>query len=277
MPQNIQHNANSGSDSISNNFSYVLMQSAVKPVSWQSELLATFPVLETTTNLPPLPFKPKPDYSGFPLFYIYLSIVVIWGLFYKKNFKTLKNIPQSFVSNIALHQLLNERKSFNGFVSIGMFLLGLITLSIFSFQAIQNVFPEFAANKFNDSKSYIFLILAALISSTFFKSLILGISSWIFNQPSSLTGYLSLNVNSIQILGIGLLPLTILYSYSYHLNPLWIVGLGGALIILTFIYRLNRTFFLALKETNSQVFHIILYICALEILPLLVVGKLVFS
>jgi hypothetical protein len=43
-----------------------------------------------------------------------------------------------------------------------------------------------------------------------------------------------------------------------------------------FSYRLIRSFLLGVKQTNTQVFHIILYICALEILPLFVFGRLIY-
>ena len=173
--------------------------------------------------------------------------------------------------------MLDERRSFNGFVSVGMFLLGLVVLSIFSYQLIKSILPIINADNFNPTQPYIFLLLAALISATFVKSLVIWLSALIFKEQNSFTGYLSLNVNSIQILGVILLPLSILFTYSHDVNPLCIVSFGASIIGLVFLYRIVRTFFLAVKETNSQVFHIILYICALEILPLFVLGKLLLG
>ena len=277
MPQSQQHIAENSSQVYSSDSVMVLSKNANDFSQWNFNPLELPTLLETEVNLPPLPFSKKTDNDTFPLFYLYFGIVLIWAFFYRNNFKTIKNIGESFISNTALNQLLHERRSFNGFVSIGVFLLGLLVISTFSFLAIQYNYPEVNTNLMHDSKAYIFLILASLITLTFAKSVIIGISSWLFAQQSSFTGYLSLNVNSIQILGIILLPLGIILTYSHSVNPMLIVVLGTSSIVLVFLYRIVRTFFLAVKETNSQVFHIILYICALEILPLFIAGKLLFG
>jgi len=277
MPQLQQHNTAITDQPKAADSTFVLLVDQPETKTWFSEGNNPFPALEKEPILPPLPFQAKQENTNFPLFYIYFGVVIIWALFNRNNYKTLNNIAKSFISNTALGQMLDERKSFNGFVSVGMFLLGLVVLSIFSYQFIKSILPLIETNDFKPTQPYIFLLFAALISATFVKSFVIWLSSEILKEQKSLTGYLSLNVNSIQILGVILLPLSILFTYSHYVNPIWTVSFGASIIGLVFFYRLVRTFFLAVKETNSQVFHIILYICALEILPIFVLGKLLLG
>lgn len=277
MPQLQQYNTEQNSQPKAVDSSLLFLVNQSEAETWFSQGEYQFPTLIKEPTLPSLPFQEKQENNSFPLFYIYLGIVIVWALFNRNNFKTLDNIAKSFISNTALGQMLDERRSFNGFVSIGVFLLGLIVLSIFSFQFIKIILPLTNTTNFIPTQPYIFVLLAALISATFVKSLIIWLSTILFKEQGSLTGYMSLNVISIQILGVILFPLIVLFSYTHHFNSLWIVGIGASIIGVVFLYRLIRTIFLAVKETNSQVFHIILYICALEILPLFVLGKLVLG
>ncbi len=229
---------------------------------------------EIEMNLPPAPFHLKESQLGSSLFWVYLFIVFIWGIFFRVNFKTINNISRSFISNTAFFQTIEERRSFNGLASVGSFFIGLLVISIFVYQLLTLIPVPGLTPNLSFSSSYIVLIFVVLISITFIKSLLLWLSSWVFQDYKTFNAYLSLNVVSIQVLGLILFPLVLLFTYSYQISSLWLLNIGLLIIGIEFIVRLLRSFFLALKETTSQMFHIILYICALEILPLFVLSKL---
>ncbi|MFT6323024.1 MAG: hypothetical protein ACJAWO_000570, partial [Halieaceae bacterium] len=99
----------------------------------------------------------------------------------------------------------------------------------------------------------------------------------IFSAGKTIQGYLTLIIISVQILGISLFPMIIIYTFSDLITPQHAVQIGLIVSAVIYIYRLMRSFILGLKQTNSQVFHIILYICALEILPLFVFGRIILQ
>lgn len=222
---------------------------------------------------PSLPFTPIQSSSEAYMFFVYFGILLLWSAFYQKNFKGLISIGKTFISNNALFQELNDKSGYNGLVSFGMFFSGISVISIFFFQLVQKLSLPFSWFDLLQSKTTIFFIAIGLIVVLFVKTILILGSSFLFKTPQIFNTYLSLNIISIQMIGVFLFPLIILISFSYTLNSTQLIGLGIGVMLISFLYRLIRSFFLGVKQTNSQVFHIILYICALEILPLMALSR----
>lgn len=228
-------------------------------------------------NLPPLPFELKNSISKTEFFPLYVIILVFWAFFYQRHHKGLIGIINSFFNNNVLFQELNDKSGSNGIVSLGMFLLGITTLAVFSFQFLNlQGYSNFYFDSQNSEFGLLFIGFAIILGLSA-KTILILFSGWAFNSVKVTQGYLTLLVVSVQILGIALLPMAIFLSYGEYLPMEWMANLGAIFIGLTFLYRILRSFFLGLKQTNSQVFHIILYICTLEILPLLVISRFVLQ
>lgn len=230
-------------------------------------------LISKDSKKPPLPFTPIQSSGESYMFFVYFGILLLWSTLYQKNFKGLMNIGKTFISNNALFQELNDKSGYNGLVSFGMFFSGISVISIFFFQLIQKINLPFSWLDLLQSKTTIFFIIISLIVILFIKTILILGSSFLFKTPQIFNTYLALNIISIQMIGIFLFPLIILISFSYTLNSTQLVGIGIGIMLISFLYRLIRSFFLGVKQTNSQVFHIILYICALEILPLMALSR----
>ena len=225
----------------------------------------------------PLSFQQKPELNNTTLFIVYIAILLLWSFYYQKNKKGLIVIGKTFISNNALFQEVNDKSGNNGFVSLGMFFSGITVISIFTYHLIGHISIPILLIDLYSSNSTIVILGFGILLYLLFKTIIILLSSFIFNSSSTFTTYLALNVNSIQLIGALLYPIIILISYGYSLNSLWIVSFGVFIISVSFLYRIVRVFFLGVKQTNSQVFHIILYICGLEILPILVITRLLLT
>jgi hypothetical protein len=80
-------------------------------------------------------------------------------------------------------------------------------------------------------------------------------------------------INSI--LGIALFPVAVIMLFT-EIPDFHILIYSSLLIAgITYIYRLIRGFDIGLSHQNYSPFHLFLYLCALEIAPLLVIIKLV--
>ena len=225
----------------------------------------------------PLSFQQKPELNNTTLFIVYIAILLLWSFYYQKNKKGLIIIGKTFISNNALFQEVNDKSGNNGFVSLGMFFSGITVISIFTYHLIGHISIPILLIDLYSSNSTIVILGFGILLYLLFKTIIILLSSFIFNSSSTFTTYLALNVNSIQLIGALLYPIIILISYGNSLNSLWIVSFGVFIISVSFLYRIVRVFFLGVKQTNSQVFHIILYICGLEILPILVITRLLLT
>ena len=233
-------------------------------------------VSDPDLSLAPLPFSAKVEMGEQTMFWVYAGVLMFWSLFFQKSYKALANIGNIYVSNSALYQEVNDRSSGNGLISIAVFFSSIVVMSIFGFQFLNGINPSIIFSEFYQTYPSIFIIGFILIIYLFIKSMLVFLTSVIFKSEKILSTYLTLNVNSIQILGVILFPIIVASSFGLALNSRWVLGFGLVLIITFFITRLVRSFILAVKQTNSQVFHIILYICTLEILSLLVISKLLF-
>ena len=236
----------------------------------------------TSSSLPlknkkPLPFTIKNANSNNGFFFSYLIILFVFGFYYQKHHKGLKSILQSFYNNTVLFQELNDKSGAKGIVSLGMFLIGIINLSIFFFQII-NMF-SFSVYLFDFHKPGISILLIniVLITGLFVKIITILSSGVIFNSNKIIQAYLSIIITSIQITGIILFPIIILYTFNDLISSLTIIKTGITLIALIYLSQVLRAFFIGVKQTKCQIFHIFLYICAFEILPNLVLRQILLQ
>ncbi|MCI5058919.1 MAG: DUF4271 domain-containing protein [Flavobacteriales bacterium] len=73
--------------------------------------------------------------------------------------------------------------------------------------------------------------------------------------------------------GLLLFPIIISISFTQVFNPKTLVIIGFSIIGALFLYRIARLTIKAFSQKNYSRFYIILYICTLEILPVLVLFK----
>jgi len=77
-----------------------------------------------------------------------------------------------------------------------------------------------------------------------------------------------------RILGLVLIPVTLILAFSRLPNPEIIVGIGGVMLLLCYILLVLRGLKILLRK-DFPIFYLILYLCTLEILPLFYIYKLV--
>jgi hypothetical protein len=77
--------------------------------------------------------------------------------------------------------------------------------------------------------------------------------------------------------GLLLFPVTLLLAYARQIPSSWLIGLGLGLWGLVLLYRLLRLSFIGFSVRGVSIFYIILYLCTLEILPVLVIIKLLIK
>lgn len=109
------------------------------------------------------------------------------------------------------------------------------------------------------------------------KFLLLKFFGWVFQLSEATDAYLFVVFSTNKILGIFLLPFTVLLAFTYGGANASVVTLSVVLVSALFIYR----YFLAFISVNHLVrinlFHFLLYLAAFEVLPLLLINKLLFT
>ncbi len=116
------------------------------------------------------------------------------------------------------------------------------------------------------------------------KFLVILFCSFLFNLRNEVRLYSSFVISNNYMLGVILLPL--LFLYLYFTPPSFInadefkfyffIFIGGV-ILLIYLYRIGFIILYSLSNKVASLFHIILYICTIELLPYLLFGKFILN
>ncbi len=114
---------------------------------------------------------------------------------------------------------------------------------------------------------YLFLVFAFIISILFvFKIFIEKTLSLIFNSAKAFKSYFSDHLYMIGVSGLFQLPFIVIYVYSQMIIFLWI-SIG--ILVLFWLFRLFRGVIIGYNQSQFSKSYIFLYLCSLEILPIL--------
>jgi len=120
--------------------------------------------------------------------------------------------------------------------------------------------------------SVIFLMLLYLG-----KFLFLRFAGWVFNSREAASSYLFIVFMMNKMLGILLIPVLLLVAFSAQPLVQAALTLGWLLIIGAFVYRYLASFALFRNKIALNAFHFFIYLLAVEIIPLLLIYKLVMK
>lgn len=122
---------------------------------------------------------------------------------------------------------------------------------------------------------HLFLLFSIAVLLLFLvKSFIQKIISIIFNTPVTFKQYFSDHLYVLGISSLVQVPLLAFYIYSGLDYFLW---LSLAVLVVLWAFRLLRGLIIGIKQTTFSKSYIILYLCILEILPLLIAIKMVIG
>jgi hypothetical protein len=129
---------------------------------------------------------------------------------------------------------------------------------------------------FSETINSFVLIVPALLLLYPVKSLLMQLVGWIFNDSEKITEYIFNIFLLNKVLGLSLVPIVVMAAYlSFGQQVLLYVGV--VLVVVFYVYRLFRGYFIGRATANLSRFYILLYLCTLEILPLVIVAKFISS
>jgi len=122
------------------------------------------------------------------------------------------------------------------------------------------------------------LLFTGLLTGVYLvKFLVILLSGWIFGAPTAATIYNQVVFSINKIIGLLLLPATLLISYGSGQALAHVLTAVLIIISILLIYRYIASFLLIKGKLKVSAFHFILYLCAVEIIPLLLVYKVLLT
>ncbi len=200
---------------------------------------------------------------------ISLCLIAYVQIYYSKRFR---QIMGAFFGIRYMNMLSKDGNLYRERISIPLVVVYLISFSLLIFLFItqyiyQPVFDLRGLKLFS-------VIILVVIIAWFIKNLMINFVGNLFKNYLILTDYTHTNFVFNMVIGVLLMPIVII---AVFLPSVEMVYTGVIIWLAVYFYRIIRQIFTGLSYTKFLLFYRILYLCIFEIIPLLILTKLVMS
>ena len=199
--------------------------------------------------------------------------LIAWLLIFSR--KRVKQILNATYSNRTINQLIRDGDLFKERIALAFTTIYLLSFSLFIFQI-----GHYYLN-FKELQLYTFVfflkILAAIIGLFLIKQRATKFIGIIFKNTNASYVYL-LNGFIFNILtGIFLLPLLLFMIYSKSSISSFATSLSIGIVTIISVVRYFRYVIIGVSFSKFSHFYLFLYLCTLEIIPILIIIKLIIG
>ncbi len=235
------------------------------PVDSSTKVVDTFFQTSIQDITPLVNHSDNYGYFIYLLFFLLFVVSLIWYLIPER-------LTYAFSISVKLDAgRINERESpAPGAVVTFFFLLNsVICMSYLLYYTLKNLY-DYNFEDWNYWKAMLYI--AAVLSSVYLlKMMMVGMAGWIFNTLDMAKKQARMYFNSNITLGVILLPLLFILIIIPNIYILFTILFITAIV---FLIRWVQVIRLGISITHFNFFHLILYICTLEIIPVLVLIKI---
>lgn len=209
----------------------------------------------------------KPDYI-LPLALLLLLAYFTW-LRYQYAKEINENVTALFNMNLAQQFFRDKEFSLNIFSVLlyvnAIFVFGIYIFQLCNYYGLELPLPSDLLN--------IALCMAIFPCAYVVKSFVYFFLRILFDFDSTIRFFRFNSLIIYQLLSIALLPCVILISASEEPLLHWVIFSSYIIAGLAFLFRLVKGFSVSVAASQFHLLYFLLYICALEIAPLLIVYK----
>jgi hypothetical protein len=188
------------------------------------------------------------------------------------HFPRLSQIFRAFMKASFMNQLMRDGNLLNERITPPLILLHLFSVSLFVYQAIYLLvgipFPAYTI------PTTFVLIFSAVSGFYGVRIILIKIIGWVFNTKEQSNVYIINSMIFNEVWGLILLPLSLMMYYTAPGIAVFIAWFALFLFVSVIIYMLIRGFLIGLTVRNFSWLYLFLYLCTVEFLPVLVLGKL---
>ncbi|NNV56436.1 DUF4271 domain-containing protein [Panacibacter sp. KCS-6] len=206
------------------------------------------------------------------LFYLLLAVVLLLAIIRQLFPKYLQNVfhimfQASFRQKQTREQLMQETLP-----SLLMNILFVIVCGLFI--AILAYQRQWLQADFWQLSLYSITVLAL---AYMFKYLIIQFMGWAFQakEPAAVYGFIVFMIN--KVIGLALLPLLLMVAFSSGYIVDITVTVAAVVVILLFLFRYIVSLTVMRGTLQVHPIHFFIYLCAVEIVPMLIIYKVLFS
>ena len=216
-------------------------------------------------------FNPRPN-SISDQYWISCLLLLIFTIYVWLKIAYRKKIKQNFnafFTNRAITQL-SEEQALSSRLSVFLSIIFVVVWSLFIYQL--NSFYGWHLS--SQSGLLFYLQLCAIIVLTYFvKMETVKLLGFIFKTENESSEYIFNIFLFNKMTGLFLLPVVVCIAFCKQISPHYFIHIGLILLALMFLYRSLRGFIIAFGNSKISRFYLFVYLCTLEILPLIVLTK----
>jgi len=211
----------------------------------------------------------NPDWL-FLVLILVLGVLTYLRVFYRKNFFQI--IAACFNNNLT-NQIVRDENLLMQRASVMLN----VTFSIVAASLIYLISIRYDWSLDGMGTGFVrFVFLALMVSAAYtVKFFVLRFCAFLFNLSREMATY-TFNIFIINnLLGLVLIPIVALILFGNLLGATALIYLAVGVAGIAYLYRIGRGILIATNYPGFSAFYLFLYLCALEIAPLLVLVKLV--
>lgn len=202
---------------------------------------------------------------------VVVGIGCILNISYRNRLRQLFN---AFVSNRFVGQIVREENVMFQRISIFLTLLFLFVTSLFIFQISRYYsFPLTTSASFTTFS----VIAFALLSFYFIKISTFNFLGFLLKIEKEMKEYVFTIFLYNHFVGVGLIPIVVLLAFVPNIPQKGVILFGLSFFVFAFLVRTLRSYGNVSASSRFSIFYLFLYLCALEILPLVVITKLLID
>lgn len=201
--------------------------------------------------------------------YLLIGIIIFFVAIKYNYFKDFKNISDAFWTVRGINLLIREDNLLNArssllFFSLFSFTYGLVIYNIYNFYEVSFLYAELP----------LYLIISLIVAIVFIiRVILLLLMEFVFSSGKIFKSYIAIILTSNYVFTIYLIPLLIIYTLlPPNLADKWFILLPLVLIVNQIIQYLRGTSYIV-SHFRFPKFYLIMYLCAFEIAPLLLLIK----
>lgn len=202
--------------------------------------------------------------------FIFLGALILLAIVRTSFGKYLLNIFQSLVNYSTASRMFRERNAAMTRGSLILNIFSYIIIGLFFFQVAQAFFMHPPIGRF----LFYLIIQGAIIVTIFSKKLVYLATGFVIENLSDTSEFLYHFDIHLKISGILLLPVVGLATWSPAGSTYNFLVAGLTIISILYLFLLWRGTIIFLKKQFS-IFYLFLYLCTLEILPMLILLKII--
>ena len=205
---------------------------------------------------------------NFVILFVVMAFMVLNKFLSQQRFSTVISMP---FQNGGGDKVMRENPSFFNLASFSVIVSFILMLSLF----VQKIFVVYGGNRILHDNFDFFIEVATCVAAVFvFNYLITSFYSWLFKTDALVHFHFAFHVSAMTTCNLFFVPIILLlFFHPYRIFLIITLIMLGVFFIITFVKLLIEVRMLS----KLNFVNIFLYLCTIEILPILVVSKMVVN